>query len=175
MGIGPMLAAARDKRAEQNQRQNETNYLRYGALRSGYEPGMVQADFGNKGASTTYGRIARADWEDYKRRFIPYEKKLMGIYGNMGMLNDQIDRNVQASNYAFDSADRSADDMRRLYGANMTTRQTDAYNRKRAMQKNMSRVNATNMTRLAKKDRDMQLMAGANASAGNLRKAYKNE
>lgn len=149
------------------------HYIKTGESYNGYtyDPDQdIQAQFDSQGASTTRAMISRAQWEDYKTRFQPFEDELIGLYGDEG-LDDQISRNVDAVNTSFDHSVQSAADKRQLYNANMTGRQASQHHRNMQMQRGMAQVHATNMTRLARKDRNMNLLAGNASSPTDLPEA----
>lgn len=136
-----------------------------------YQPINVEAGMGKQGASDTYGRLSRAQWEDYKKRFFPYEMQLFGMYGNANLLNDQVDRSVKAVHSAYGSAVRDTADMQELYNTNLTRRQWDAIQRNQAIEHKAAVSGAKNSARMAKKERDRELLAGGSnltASQRNL-------
>lgn len=148
--------------AERLEHDAGVQYSRTGEVPEGYQmsSNLIEPNWGDQGASYTKAMISRAEWEDYKQRFRPYEDKLMSMYGSKD-LDKQISRNQQAVKTSFDNSAKQASDMRRLYNTNMTRRQFGQYKANLNMRQSMAKVHATNMSRLARKDRNMELLAGS--------------
>ncbi|OUR99218.1 hypothetical protein A9Q81_11630 [Gammaproteobacteria bacterium 42_54_T18] len=127
----------------------------------GYGEFLVDPSWGNSGAADTYGKISRAQWNDYKARFVPIEDKLIESIGNEQLLGEQISRNVNSVNLGFSSAKVGSDQKMRMYGTQLTGEQKNASNRQTNLSQNLATIDAKNLTRLAKKERDMQSMAGS--------------
>ena len=47
-----------------------------------FEPTYLSASGGKHQASKNQAKVARADWEDYKKRFVPIENELIGQIGD---------------------------------------------------------------------------------------------
>ncbi len=149
--------------------ETEMQYLRTGEGIPGVdfdESMMVTPNFGDQGASTTLSAISRAEWEDFKKNYLPELQNLLSSYGSKG-IDQETSRNLKAVGESYNNAARTADDMRKLYNTNMTRRQFDKYQRDIRMNKNTAQVHASNMTRLARKDRNQALMAGTTSNLTN--------
>jgi len=132
---------------------------------------LVSPDWGDTGADNTFGRIARAQWSDYKSRFMPAENELIDSIGNPHLLKKQIDRNVDFVNMGFDNAQTGVDQKMRQYGSQLTDRQEVASTRQSDLSRNLGVIDAKNVTRLAKKERDMQAMAGGVSTSSKATRA----
>lgn len=123
---------------------------------------------GNFGGDDLLGRISRAQWEHYKSTYLPSIEKAMSEIGDAGVLNSQIARGEDRVNKAF--ANTQADTMNQMaaYNTRLDPDQMQSFNRQVAFNKDKALGNVRNLTREAKANRDMALVAG---SAGNLMNA----
>ncbi|MDN5937293.1 MAG: hypothetical protein L0H83_01390 [Salinisphaera sp.] len=62
-----------------------------------YQPNFIVPDFeGDHWASETRADLARAEYEDWKRRFRPLENELIGMVGDAGIFRNEVGQAQQA-------------------------------------------------------------------------------
>lgn len=124
-----------------------------------------QAFKGKDGGTDLLGRISRAQWNQYKSTYLPAIEAAMAEIGSQEVLNSQIARSENAVNQQYDNA--MADTMNSLsgYGVSLDNDQMNSLTRRNAFDRDKALGSARNITRQAKAERDMQLIAG---SASNL-------
>lgn len=120
---------------------------------------------GKDGGTDLVGRISRAQWDQYKSTWMPAIEAAMAEIGSEEVLNNQIARSENAVNQQYDNA--MADTMNTLsgYGVSLDGDQMNSLTRRNAFDRDKALGSARNITRQAKAERDMQLIAG---SASNL-------
>lgn len=127
------------------------------------DPG--QAFTGNNGGTDLMGRITRAQWDHYKATFLPSLERAMSEIGSEEVLNKQIARGEDAVNKQYDGAVTEAMNSASSLGASLDPDQVQSLTRRVAFDRDKALGSVRNLTRQAKADRDMQLIAG---SASNL-------
>lgn len=120
---------------------------------------------GDNGGTDLMGKITRAQWNHYKETFLPSIEKAMAEIGNEDVLNKQIARGEEAVNSQYSNAFSDAMNSSASLGANLDPDQANSLSRRLAFDKDKALGSVRNLTRQAKSDRDMQLIAG---SASNL-------
>lgn len=136
-----------------------------------YNPTLVNyASFSADPAAVT-GALTRAQWADYKQRFMPYENALMGLtsYNNPGIVQQEVDQAVGSGGYVQQAAAGAVDQFNRntaRMGLSMTAEQRDAAARQSSLGKSKSVVDAANMIRRRIAERDQQIAIGAVPNAG---------
>ena len=117
---------------------------------------------GDEQASRTAAAIARAQYEDYKRRFVPIRNMLISeVTTNYeDMLNQEMDRTRSAVSSGFDRAEGAQRRRLERYGVN-----SPGTNFNQAETSSM--VGGLNLTRQRSKERKMDLaFGGMNATRG---------
>lgn len=127
---------------------------------------------GNFGGQDLLGRISRAQWEHYKSTYLPAIEKAMGEIGNADVLNNQIARGEDRVNKAFANTQADAMNQMAAYNTQLDPDQMQSFNRQLAFGKDKALGNVRNLTREAKANRDMALIAG---SAGSLMNSELNK
>jgi hypothetical protein len=113
-----------------------------------------------EGASNTYANIVKAQNEDYKQRYLPHELDLYKSLGDAQMMRDQVDRSGNLAGAGADLGKASAERQLQKFGTTLNPMQRDEFERRYNSNKALAVNEARNAARLAKKERDMQVMAG---------------
>ncbi len=116
---------------------------------------------GDRSAEYTYRDLARAQWEDYKNRFLPRQEELMNAVTSTQMLDEQLGRISATSKVTGDAARQTAEMMRGRYGMQQTDAQRQAFDAGSAISGALGQANAQNMARQAAYDRYQSSMTGA--------------
>ena len=113
-------------------------------------------------AAKTYANLNRAQWADYKARFLPVQRTLIDSVTSRQMLDEQLSRIRINNNQSFaTSAMAQQLDMGR-YGTSQSPAQLAAQQRDSGMQSALSLAQANNATRQYTQDRNQAAMTGAN-------------
>lgn len=118
-------------------------------------------------ARDTQAALARAEWNDYKKRFFPLEENLISRYDNASLRNQAMAENHNATNTAF-NVDRGVQ-ARRLsrYGTSLSADQQAAQNRENQVSRVAALTDVRNLTRDAYSDIDQQILSGSSSSTSN--------
>jgi len=111
-------------------------------------------------ASNKMARITREQWEDYKKRFQPYEDRLAAAYANGGLLEGERERIPTAVNQSFDSMRGIADRGLSRYGITSSADETNARDRSMGLNKSLASVDAYNTLYRVADERQDRLMTG---------------
>lgn len=140
------------------------------ALRSGIGTGQATGQTGllstdqpvqkNESASDTMARLQRAEWDDYKARFEPYNQKLIGLATGDEDNQQAVAMARSSAGLSFANAQRAADQDRERYGTALNADELQANTRGLSHAKAVADVGAVNQARLAASDRDMDIMSG---------------
>lgn len=113
------------------------------------------------GASDVMGKIHRAQWEDWTKRFQPRLEQLAG-YASSGELTQQsIGLADSAMKRSFGQARENQQLQNTNLGINQSAAQQNAQNRTMGLTEASSTAAARNQARIAGQDRDMQILAGS--------------
>lgn len=115
---------------------------------------------GLHGASDAFSRITRAQWADYKQRFMPYEQKLIGMYNNKDALASMESEGADGVNSAFDSVAKGMALQRERYGAGLDAATAAAEQRRLSVQRAAGLADITNNVRMHVRDRDEAMLLG---------------
>jgi hypothetical protein len=115
-------------------------------------------------ASDTLASISRAQWEDYKARFVPLENQLIAGYNNAGDRATQMNSAVNLSGQAFDAA--AGVQSRNLSRYGVDTGIGAGATRSLGLGKAAATVDAMNTSRQHMNDRDQILLTGGISSRG---------
>ncbi len=107
-------------------------------------------------ASKVQAALARADWNDYKKTFMPIHRQFKEAVTSDRLVNEQLARVPENIDNAFSTAQKGNDMRMSRMGlsAAMPTQQQD-------MDKALATVGAENNIRLHSKDRSLAMIAGA--------------
>ena len=99
-------------------------------------------------------------WEDYKRRFQPYEDRLAAAYANGGLLEGERDRIPTTIDQSFNSMKGIADRGLSRYGMTSSADETKARDRSMGLNKSLASVDAYNTLYRVADERQDKLMTG---------------
>lgn len=113
----------------------------------------------SKYASNTMAALTRAEWDDYKTRFMPYESRLaeLATTGNVG---EQITKAGGLVDASFGQARQSQQEGLEMYGVSADQQTEAANSRGLSLAHAASRAGAENTVRVTNYDRQNELMAG---------------
>lgn len=132
-----------------------------------YEADYLGKNWGDEAASENQAALARAEYDDYKRRFVPIENELIGQLGNRSVYAENVNRATEAAGQAYGT---SADEYRRglsRYGVTASDEQVADQQRQMGLSSAASQSEAANRTRLQTKNRNMQLLGGGLAPSAS--------
>jgi hypothetical protein len=116
-------------------------------------------------ASDRMGNLMRAEWEDYRTRFQPYDQKLVGLATSDADNQVAIERARSGVAGSFDVAQGSLQRNQQRLGLSSTPEEVALQSRNSQASKTLAEVGAMNGTRIAALDRDKQILGG-DAAAG---------
>lgn len=119
----------------------------------------VYAESDDKYASKTMAALTRAEWDDYKTRFQPYELQLKDIALN-GDVGGQVDTALGLVDASFNTAAGKLDRGLEMYGAKQDQQTQAANSRGLSLAHAAARAGAENDVRLMHHDRQTEVMAG---------------
>jgi hypothetical protein len=120
----------------------------------------------NFNASIPLANIARAQWADYQKRFMPYETRLINAGTSEANYLPAEKMAEQNTNNGFGLAQAASDRDLSRYGATMTPAQQDANNLNMSIQKAQSGVANVNEARGNIWDNENGVMTGGLSQAG---------
>ncbi len=110
-------------------------------------------------ANKTRARIARAEWDDYKRRFQPVENQMMA-YATSTDDGRSVGRAQESIAAGFDSAQGQYDRNMSRYGLNQTPEQDASYKRNMALNEASATASGISGARQVEEERRIGLMGG---------------
>lgn len=132
-----------------------------------YDPLILDIDrWGDDQADENRARLTRAQWWDYKNRFVPIENELIGQIGNRQVYSQSVSRALDAVDQSFDT---SRDEMMRglsRYGAAPSAQETQTLMRQSGRAEAAAKAGAANRTRTQVKNRNMQILGGSLSPTG---------
>ncbi len=118
----------------------------------------VSVKGGKHSYSDTMAALTRAQYEDYRKRFLQTEKDLVGLAMNDELFNKQIARNEENAAMNFRQADQRQASVGEKYG--LGDRRTDQQKTNLANANALSLASANNNSRQAIGDLQLSLMTG---------------
>ncbi|MBY6105034.1 hypothetical protein KUW19_00895 [Ferrimonas balearica] len=118
---------------------------------------------GDKAAQKTYADLTRAQWEDYKKRFLPVQKDYMDAVTSGKMLDEQLGRITTNVDNAFSSAAQAQQINQQRYGIKTNSTQDAASARSNAFAQSAATAQAMNTTRQGAEDTMNAFMEGSGA------------
>jgi hypothetical protein len=112
-------------------------------------------------ASETYGTLINQQYEDYKNRFLPYEKRLMSLADSTEMLDKQLERITTNVNDSYSDVGAQQEMMNQRYGLTQSAGQKQSQERNTSLNSAMSMAHAKNNTRVAHSDMQTGILTGA--------------
>lgn len=105
-------------------------------------------------------QLAKAQYEDYKRRFVPIENLLMSSYNNPGMMQTRLSDTRGLVAQGFDNAAGIQQRTLSRYGVGMSPMQSAQQARSNQLVRATGMTDAINEARRAMAQRDEELLAG---------------
>jgi|TARA_R110000851_G_scaffold297327_1_gene452575 hypothetical protein len=112
------------------------------------------------GAADINAAITREQWEDYKKRFQPYEDRLAAIYKNGGLMEGEAERIPEAVNQSFTTMRGIADRQLSRYGITPNEDQATSRNRMASLDQAIASVDAQNNLWATADERQDKIMTG---------------
>lgn len=129
-------------------------------VRNAYEPDMLDKNWGDEAAAENQADLARAEYDDYKRRFVPIENELINQIGNRGLYAENANR---ASSAVADAYAGTAGEYQRglsRYGVTQTGEEQANQSRQMGLSMAANTAEAVNRSRANTKNRSTQVLAG---------------
>ena len=114
-------------------------------------------------ASQTYINLINQQYEDYKNRFLPYEKRLMSLADSTEMLDKQLLRVTTNVNDSYADVGAQQEMMNQRYGLTQSAGQKQSQERNTSLNSAMSMAHAKNNTRIAHSDMQTGILTGASS------------
>ncbi len=124
----------------------------------------------NEYATKTQANLSRAQWDDYVKRFEPYEAQLASMVGNEQTLSDSLNAANASATSSFESAKQGFGMNLAKYGTSQDATEKAATDRSFNLNKSATQAGLRNSVRTQAYDRDIELMTGA----GNTISGMKN-
>lgn len=115
---------------------------------------------GDQGASDLLGKLSRAQWEDWRKRFAPYISTLADMATDERAPGDAARMAKESVGTAFDNSQQGLEMQRRGLGVDLTPQQKAAEKRGSSLQRSASMVTAGNQARMSAQDRQQSILAG---------------
>ena len=128
-----------------------------------FDPSYInpeQAFQGDQGASELFGKLNRAQWEDWKARFAPYVSKLADYATDPNAASDAATQAKSSVGLAFDTAQTVTDQGREKYGVALSPEQMEAQSRASKTGRSAAMASAGNEARISALDRQQAILAG---------------
>jgi hypothetical protein len=119
-------------------------------------------------AEDNYAKLTRAQWEDYKRRFVPIENELINstTYANPQVLTTAIGQGRDAANQAINVSEQTQQRAVGQYGITQDPSEIALRRRMEGMNRSTAVVDAANRIRQRVSDRNREITSGAAPSSG---------
>lgn len=115
-------------------------------------------------ASNTYADLINQQYQDYKNRFLPYEKRLMSLADSTEMLDQQLSRVTTNVTDSYKDVGAQQAIMNQRYGLTQSAGQKQSQERNTSLNSAMSMAHAKNNTRVAHSDMQNSILTGASMS-----------
>ncbi|WP_423820820.1 hypothetical protein V5738_10815 [Salinisphaera sp. SPP-AMP-43] len=125
-----------------------------------YTPDMLEANWGDESAAENQADLARAQYDDYKSRFVPVENEVIDSVGNRQTYADNVNRAAGAVSQGYET---SAGEYQRglsRYGVTPTDDQVANQKRQMGLSAAAATAEAANRARTSTKNRNMQILGG---------------
>lgn len=117
--------------------------------------------YGDRAAEYTYRDLYKAQWEDYKKRFLPYQEELIDAATSTQMLDEQLSRISATTKRSQKLSQEAATIARSRFGMDQTAQQSQSFNSNMNLTSALGEANADNSARSAAYDRYQSAMTGA--------------
>ena len=114
----------------------------------------------------TRANLSRAEWEDYRERFLPVQNQLIGLATSNELLDGQLDRNKRNLETSFASSERNEAIGLARFGQTPTNSRQDSNNRQ--LQESLTTASVNNETRTAVDDLQSNIMTGQSVKPRSL-------
>lgn len=138
---------------------------RFGAQPEDYSeiPGLADAQAKEQKASGSYddimSQITRQQYEDYQKRFQPYEQRLLDLASSDELLTTQLGRNVESVGQAFKTAEQTEAMQNQRFG--LADRSTAQQKANTGLEQALTLASTQNETRQAVGDIKQGILTGA--------------
>lgn len=129
-------------------------------LQQDYEPTYLYSSGGDHQADRNRSKIARAEWNDYKKRFRPIENELIGQIGDRSTYADAVTRSTESVSDTYQTGLGELDRNMARYGVTQSDIERADNARRYGLSRATSMAEAANRARSAVKNRNMQIMGG---------------
>lgn len=119
-----------------------------------------QAWSGDQGASNLLGRLNRAQWQDWRKRFAPHIDTLASIASDNSAPGTAASNASNSMGLAFDANQQALEQDRQAFGVQQTGAQSAVESRRNDLQRSASMVSAGNQARISALDRQQAILAG---------------
>ncbi|MCE3025717.1 hypothetical protein [Salinicola sp. DM10] len=119
-----------------------------------------QAFAGDQGASKLFGQLSRAQWEDYRARFLPYVETLGDYATDSAVPGNAAQQAADSMTNAYQNSEKAQQMQRQGYGIDMTPRQQQANSRRANIAQTASTASAANLARVSAQDRQNAILGG---------------
>lgn len=153
-GYGQQYAQHMQAQLEQQRAQTRQ---KYGELAQYAPDGIIG---GKDQAQDIRIALTRAEWADYKKRFLPIEEELIGMVGNQELLNQRVGRSQAAVSTAFDRQQSQQQMMEQRYGLQISPQARAHMDRKSGIMKAAAMADAANDTRRDYRSMEMEILGG---------------
>ncbi len=116
---------------------------------------------GGQGASTLFGQLSRAQWEDWRDRFAPYISQLGAIATDKGAPGLSAQQAMGAVGDSFASTRKGLALNQSRLGMSLSPEEKALQARKLGLSEAATKVKAANESRIATQDRQQQILAGS--------------
>lgn len=123
--------------------------------------------------SDIYAGLLREQWDEYRRRYRPYEDELLGTVGNPMLLQQDIARSQDYVDSSFAGQAQSNERRLRGLGVTLDPQEQASYDKKLAVGKGLAEVDAGNKTVRRSTDRDLSLLTGGFLNYGRVDPAQR--
>lgn len=108
--------------------------------------------------SNTMADLTRAQWDDFKTRYLPVQDELLALASNDNLLNDQLARNETNVNSSFDTSKQNESMRLGRYGLTADNSTQDKNNT--SLLKNLTKASVNNETRSSVDELQNKIITG---------------
>ena len=119
-----------------------------------------QALSGDQGASELIGDLSRAQWDDYKTRYLPYIQALGDYATDSAVPGNAAQQAAGAMTSAYQNSAKAQQMQQQSYGINLSDRQQQANDRRANIQQTANTASAANLARTSAQDRQNAILGG---------------
>lgn len=120
-----------------------------------------EAYSGNQGASALFGKLTRAQYDDWEKRFAPYISKLGGIASDANAPHAAATEAISTVGDSFTNAKKGLVLSQQRLGLQLSPEEQAVQDRRMGLSQAATSVQAANTARTATLDRQQQILAGS--------------